>query len=176
MVVRSLSSTLTRIRATVVAGVVSLLATSAAASPPALVDASGRRVSIALASGERGLVVHFWATWCASCAQELPTVASAAAQCAAQRVRVHIAAAGESAEVVRAYQTRHALAFDALLDPRGRAWRAAGGFGLPANWLRSAEGDRLLPGPRSALEWTELLRSLGCVFDPARRAPDRTPR
>jgi hypothetical protein len=91
-------------------------------------------------------------------------------------VRVRIAAAGESADAVRAYQKRHTLAFEALLDPRGRAWRAAGGFGLPANWVRSAKGDRLLSGPRSASAWAELLGTLGCALDPADVEPPAEPR
>jgi len=149
-----------------------LLAISAAADAPQLVSLAGERVPLALAAGERALVVHFWATWCASCAEELPVVASGAAACAPHGVRVRIAAAGESAEDVRLYLREHALAFDALLDPRGRAWRAAGGFGLPANWIRTSAGDRLLAGPRTPAQWSELLGSLGCPFAAARGEAD----
>ncbi|HEY8119805.1 MAG TPA: TlpA disulfide reductase family protein [Myxococcota bacterium] len=139
------------------------LASAARAEPLELRDLAGGRVSLVRA-GERALVVHFWATWCASCAEELPIVARAAAACAPHGVRVRIAAAGESASVVRAYLRAHAFAFEALRDPHGRAWRAAGGFGLPANWLRTSSGDRLVTGPRSPAEWSELLGSLGCPF------------
>lgn len=142
------------------------LAQSAAAEPPALRDFVGNSVALTRAPGERALVVHFWATWCASCAEELPVVARAARECAEHGVRVRIAAAGEEASEVRAYLAAHALDFEPLLDPRGRAWRAAGGFGLPANWVRSGAGDRLLTGPRARAQWSNLLGELGCPFDP----------
>jgi thiol-disulfide isomerase/thioredoxin len=140
-------------------------ALGAAAEPTALRDLAGNAVTLARAQDERALVVHFWATWCASCAEELPVVARAARECGRQGVRVRIAATGEDASVVRAYLAAHALDFEALLDPRGRAWRAAGGFGLPVNWVRSAAGDRLLAGPRTPAQWSELLGELGCDFD-----------
>jgi thiol-disulfide isomerase/thioredoxin len=142
------------------------LAPGAAAEPPALRDFAGNPVALAREPHERALVVHFWATWCASCAEELPVVARAANACAPHGVRVRIAATGEAAGTVRAYLAERALDFEALLDARGKAWRAAGGFGLPANWVRSAAGDRLLPGPRTPAQWAELLGSLGCPFDP----------
>jgi thiol-disulfide isomerase/thioredoxin len=142
----------------------SLLASAAAAAEPALESLAGERVSLARSPGERALVVHFWATWCESCAEELPIVAEAAARCTPHGVRVLVAAAGERADTVRAYLREHTLAVEALLDPAGRAWRAAGGFGLPANWLRADDGERLLPGPRTRAEWSALLGELGCPF------------
>lgn len=149
-----------------------LASAAAAREPAALTTLAGERVELALAPGERALVVHFWATWCASCIEELPVVARAAAACAPQGVRVRIAAAGEEAQTVSDFLRAHGLAFEALLDPHGRAWRAAGGAGLPTNWLRAPAGDRLLPGPRAAAAWRELLAELGCAFDPDLAAAD----
>lgn len=146
--------------------VAAALAQSAAAEPPALNDFSGRAVTLMRGPGERALIVHFWATWCVSCADELPVVARAARACTEHGVRLRIAAAGEDADAVRAYFAAHALDFEALLDPRGRAWRSAGGFGLPANWVRTAAGDRLLVGPRTPAQWADLLAGLGCPFSP----------
>jgi thiol-disulfide isomerase/thioredoxin len=168
VVVRALSAALRRACAFVVAAAAGLLAAAAAADAPQLVSLAGDPVPLTLAAGERALVVHYWATWCPSCAEELPVVARAARACESHGVRVRIAAAGESAEDVRAYLREHELGFDALLDPRGRAWRAAGGFGLPANWIRTSAGDRLLAGPRTPAQWAELLGGLGCPFAAAR--------
>jgi len=172
VVVRALSAALRGARALAVAGVAGLLAAAAAADAPQLASLAGDRVPLTLAAGERALVVHFWATWCSSCAEELPVIARAARACESHGVRVRIAAAGESAEDVRAYLREHELGLDALLDPHGRAWRAAGGFGLPANWVRTSSGDRLLAGPRTPAQWAELLGELGCPFAPARGPAD----
>jgi thiol-disulfide isomerase/thioredoxin len=144
-----------------------LVATSAAAREPVvLTTLGGDPVSLARASSERALIVHFWATWCADCAEELSVVARVARACGAQGVSVRIAAAGDSAAAVAAFQRAHGLAFDALLDPSGRAWREAGAFGLPANWLRTPAGDRLLTGPRTPEQWQGLASELGCDFAP----------
>jgi thiol-disulfide isomerase/thioredoxin len=151
-------------RALALAAALCALPLAARADAPALVSLTGEPAALERAPGERALVVHFWATWCASCVHEIPVVARAAAECAPHGVRIRIAAAGESAAAVRKYQADHAIAFESWLDPHGRAWRAAGGFGLPANWIRTDAGDRLLPGLRSPAQWSELLGELGCPF------------
>jgi thiol-disulfide isomerase/thioredoxin len=169
---RALPPALIALGALGAAAALAFASAAAAREPLALATLDGERVSLAPAPGERALLVHFWATWCASCAEELPVVARAADACAPQGVRVRIAAAGESATRVRSYLRAHGLAFEALLDPNGRAWRAAGGSGLPANWIRNDAGERLLHGPRSHGEWSSLLAALGCSFPPPRvRAP-----
>ncbi len=115
---------------------------------------------------ECALIVHFWATWCASCAEELPLLGRLAASFAREGVRIAIVAAGEEASVVQDYLTAHALALPVLLDPRGGAWRKAGGVGLPLNLVRTKHGDRLLAGPRSASDWESLRESLHCGSPP----------
>ena len=43
-------------------------------APLEVEDATGARVALALGADERALVVHFWASWCLECAEELPAL------------------------------------------------------------------------------------------------------
>lgn len=166
MVARTPAAVLKATRGLAAATAVVAAAAASAREPGALARLTGERVALELGPGERALVVHFWATWCSSCVEELPVVARAAEACAPHGVRVRIAAAGEGADAVQAYLREHDLVFEALLDPGGRAWRAARSLGLPANWIRTSEGDRTLSGPRTPAQWRELLGELGCALAP----------
>jgi hypothetical protein len=113
--------------------------------------------------------VHFWATWCPSCVDEVPDVARAAAECA-RSVDVALVDVGEPWDEVRAFAAAHGIAAILLRDPKGDAWRrAAGGWGLPANVLWTADGRRSEVGPHSAERWREELARLGC--EPGGGAP-----
>jgi thiol-disulfide isomerase/thioredoxin len=119
---------------------------------------------VALApSAGRPLVVHFWATWCPSCAEELPTLARASASCA-RAIEIAIVDVGEDAQEIRRFLTEHGLALDTLRDPDGKVWRnRLGARGLPANLVFSADGrSRSELGPRSPEQWRSLFAELGC--------------
>jgi thiol-disulfide isomerase/thioredoxin len=141
------------------------------AAPPApleLVTLAGERVSLAPSDG-RALVVHFWATWCPSCANELPELVRASAACAAA-VEIAIVDVGDGPDDVRAFLVEHGITAAPLLDPDGKAWRAAvGGGGLPANLVWSATERRSELGPRTPERWRELLAQLGCTAAPGAR-------
>lgn len=111
---------------------------------------------------ERALVVHFWATWCPSCLEELGGLDAAARRCAAAGVRIAAVNVGDPVEEIRRYLARHPLGLELLRDPEGEVWRRLAGQGLPANatWR---EGERRVEvGPRSAEAWQAELARLGC--------------
>jgi thiol-disulfide isomerase/thioredoxin len=134
-----------------------------APQPIGLRALEGAEVQIARGPGEPDVVLHFWATWCSECAQELPSLASAARACDPARVRVLAVDVGEAPALVKAYLAEHAFALPVLLDPGGRAWRQAGFFGLPSNLVWTAQGVTTSSGPTSAERWRELLAGLGCA-------------
>jgi thiol-disulfide isomerase/thioredoxin len=108
------------------------------------------------------LIAHFWATWCASCVEELPVLARAADRCDPGTVRVVAVNVGESLEVVEDYLRGHALKLEVLLDPRGKVWRDLSGDGLPLNLTWTAARRETSLGPRSEAEWLRVLGELGC--------------
>jgi thiol-disulfide isomerase/thioredoxin len=139
-----------------------IAAGSVRAAPLPLTSLAGDPVLLDRKPDECALIVHFWATWCANCAEELPLLGRLAVELAHERVRLVIVAAGEDAQVVRDYLTAHALSIPVLLDARGKVWRKAGGVGLPLNLIRTAAGDRLLAGPQSEAQWAAARGSLHC--------------
>ncbi len=136
-----------------------------AASPPAplaLTDLRGERVEVALAPDEGALVLHFWATWCPSCVEELGVLDRAMERCAGAGVRMLTVNVGEDLDTVQRYAAEHGLRLGLLRDPGGAVWRAVTGVGLPANLVWTPAGRRVELGPRSAARWADELERLGC--------------
>ena len=131
----------------------------------ALRTLDGAPTEVAREPDEAALVVHFWASWCPDCAEELPVVEQSARACGTgSRVRVLAVNVGDTAEEARQFAAQHGVSsLPVLLDEGGRAWRAAGLFGLPANLIWTADGVQRSEGPRSAARWREALASLGCA-------------
>jgi thiol-disulfide isomerase/thioredoxin len=124
-----------------------------------LVDASGNEVVVRPAAGET-LVLHFWATWCPSCLDDLAHLADAAAGC--RGVRVLAVNAGDDADDVAQFVREHAVRLPVLRDPSGRAWRKLAGRGLPMNVYWSAAERTSDEGAKSAEQWAKRLAELGC--------------
>jgi thiol-disulfide isomerase/thioredoxin len=123
-------------------------------------NAAGERVTLALGEGESALVVHFWASWCPECGEELPWLERTASGCAGD-VRVVAVNVGEPADVARRFLERHGSALPLFRDPDGRVWRRLA-RGLPANLIWTRASRRVEVGPKDPSEWGSLLSSLGC--------------
>jgi cytochrome c biogenesis protein CcmG/thiol:disulfide interchange protein DsbE len=138
-----------------------------AASPPeplALHTLAGAPIEVARAPDEAALVLHFWASWCPECAEELPDLEQSARACGAQsHVRVLAVNVGDSAEEASRFAAQHGLTLPLLLDEGGRAWRRSGLYGLPANLIWTAQGVRRGEGSWSAARWRDELGRLGCA-------------
>jgi thiol-disulfide isomerase/thioredoxin len=117
-------------------------------------------VTLALGEDERALVVHFWASWCPECGEELPGLERAVRDCAGE-VRVVAVNVAEPADVARRFLERHASALPLFRDPDGRVWRRLA-RGLPANLIWTRASRRVEVGPKDPSEWGRLLSSLGC--------------
>lgn len=146
-------------------GLAMLVAAAAPDAPLELETLAGEPVRLAL-EGEAALAVHFWATWCPECREELRALDRAAARCAGRRVRVVAVNAGDTAPAIEEFLEEHPLRLPVLRDPKGAAWRRVAGRGLPANLVVAGGERRVSLGPKSEREWEELLASLGC--DPPR--------
>lgn len=146
------------------------------AGPPAPISLrtlDGADVQIARGAEGPDWVLHFWASWCRECVEELPALALAARECDAARVRVIAVNVAEAPEQVRRYVAEHSIALPVLLDPRGKAWRGAGLWGMPANLWWTQGGIRTREGPTAPEEWRRSLRELGCaVGAPAAGRPE----
>jgi len=105
-------------------------------------DADGASHSLKDYRGS-GVVLNLWATWCAPCVAELPSLDALAGKLAGQGVVVLALSSdhGGAAAVRRFYQEHGIKTLPILLDPQGTAMRAFGLNGIPATFLLDAEGQ-----------------------------------
>jgi peroxiredoxin len=125
-----------------------LLASAAfAASPPGageparpftLPDLEGRPVSLS-SFGGRLVLLHFWATWCPTCREEM-TILDQAARAHAGKVVILGVNLGEKRATVASYVEKTGLTFPILLDTRGKVASAYGVLSLPITLVISPDG------------------------------------
>jgi peroxiredoxin len=150
------------VRRALLVAAAALLSLGAGEEPLRVESLAGEPVELALAPGEKALVVHFWASWCRDCGDELAGFAQAAAACAERGVRVACVNVGESREEAERFLARHAPGTTVLRDPKGRAWRRVSGAGLPLHLIVTPAGRRVELGAKSAEAWRRILGELGC--------------
>lgn len=129
-----------------------------AAKPAALpevpfVDGDGTERAVADFRG-RGVVLNFWATWCAPCVAEMPALDRLRARVAGRGIEV-LALSGdrEGAPVVEAFFERHGIETLPVAVDRGlAAARALGIQGLPTTVLVDGAG-REMGRLAGAAEW-----------------------
>ena len=142
---------------------IALLAAPALASPETaftFTRASGETVEVRV-EPDRALLLHFWASWCLDCQEDLVHLDEAASGC--ERVRIVAVNAGEGQAQVDAFLARRPLRIDVLRDPSGDVWRRLDGRGLPVNVYWSARGRGADLGPKTLAQWRERLAGLGCA-------------
>jgi thiol-disulfide isomerase/thioredoxin len=108
------------------------------------------------------LLLHFWATWCPECVEELSSLASAAKACVGSPARIALVNVGESVAEINEFLAAHPVALEQLRDPRGRVWRRISGVGLPLNLTWDGQKKSVSVGPRNPEAWLAELSRLGC--------------
>ncbi len=106
----------------------------------ALRDLDGRAVDLQRLRG-RVVLVNFWATWCAPCTAEMPSLARLQAKLHGKPFEVLAVNYGESRPKVEAFLRKSGLALHVLLDPDQHAADDWGAKGLPMSFLVDARGD-----------------------------------
>jgi peroxiredoxin len=90
----------------------------------------------------RGRIVflNFWATWCPSCIQEMPTMEVLHRKFADRGLVVLAVSYRDSAEEARRFVARHGLSFAVLLDRDGEVLQKYGAWALPTTFLVDRDG------------------------------------
>ena len=96
------------------------------------------------------LLVNFWATWCAPCREEMPSLDALRAEMGGEDFEVLTIAAGpNSPNAIRTFFADEGIeSLPTLTDPRMQLARSLGIVGLPVTLLIDAEGREVarLPG------------------------------
>ena len=91
-----------------------------------------------------GMVINLWATWCAPCVAEMPSLAALARTLAPADVAVlPLSSDRGGADAVQAFFTAHnIIGLPVLLDPHGAAARAFGAQGIPTSIVIDKQGQQ----------------------------------
>ncbi len=105
-------------------------------------DGSGRSVSLGAFRGQV-VLLNFWATWCAPCVWEMPTLNSLQARLRGEGLAVvTVSVDREGYAVVKPFLKRHGLVhLKAYLDPKYKLKRHFRNGGLPTTVLIDAQGS-----------------------------------
>jgi thiol-disulfide isomerase/thioredoxin len=108
------------------------------------VDADGATRTLADYRGQ-GVVLNFWATWCAPCVREMPSLDRLKEELSGDRITVLAVSEDRKGrrEVERFFRREGIRNLDVLLDKRGRLMRRLGVPGLPTTILIDADGDEI---------------------------------
>ena len=89
-----------------------------------------------------GMVINFWATWCAPCVAELPALSALARALAPDDIAVMpLSSDRGGAAVVTGFFARHGITgLPVLLDPKGAAGRSWGVDGIPTTVVIDKQG------------------------------------
>ncbi len=86
------------------------------------------------------LVVNFWASWCAPCREELPSMNRAARKLLELPVTWLAINVGEDREAVAAFTADYPIDFSVLLDPSGRVSQSWQVTGMPTTFIVNRDG------------------------------------
>lgn len=99
----------------------------------------------ALAASPQGLIVNFWATWCAPCLDEIPSLALLSSELKKQPAelpQILAISVDSSADPVRKlfHQLDFPLSMSVALDPEGKLARTFGTSRFPETYWLSSDG------------------------------------
>lgn len=111
-----------------------------AAQPLELADLEGRTHRLADYRG-KVVLVNFWATWCAPCREEMPSLERLRQALAGRPFVVLAVNVGEGGRVAGDFMNAMAHGFTVLLDRDGGTTKAWGARILPATYVLGPDGE-----------------------------------
>lgn len=101
----------------------------------------------------KAVLINFWASWCAPCRAEMPSLQALAQSLGPEKLRVLAVNFKESEVTVRRYAQRNELQLPILPDPAGLLARRWGVRLFPSTVLIAADG-RVRGVLRGELDWS----------------------
>jgi peroxiredoxin len=108
---------------------------------PALMlqDMKGDSINLSNLRGKT-VLVNFWATWCAPCVEEMPSIRDLKSHFTEGKFEVLAVNVGESRERAEAFLKKVPVNFPILLDPQGDASRNWKVHGYPTTFILGPDG------------------------------------
>lgn len=128
------------------AGLVKLVPSTDAPALPetTFTDPDGGTHSLADYKG-KVVLLNFWATWCAPCREEMPSLDTLQKELGGEDFQVVTIATGRNApeKINKFYEETGVTALPVLLDPKQQLARGMGVLGLPVTVLIDREGNEV---------------------------------
>jgi peroxiredoxin len=128
-----------------------------------LQSVDGKTVSLADYRG-KVVLVHFWATWCPPCVEEIPTLERFSQQVSGIDIVVLAISVDKSAAALKTFLDKNKLHFPVLRDPGGKTAGSYGTTKFPETYVVGRDGmvRYKVIGP---MDWSlrtnvEIIRSL----------------
>jgi thiol-disulfide isomerase/thioredoxin len=115
--------------------------------------------------GGQVVLVNFWATWCAPCVEEMPSLSRLNDKMKGRPFKIVAVNIGENPQVIREFLKKIPANFEILLDSDSQAVRDWKVYAYPSNYVIDRQGDIRLAF-RGALEWDsdDIITSLEPLF------------
>jgi peroxiredoxin len=104
-----------------------------------LQSVDGKTVSLA-DYRDKVVLVHFWATWCPPCVEEIPTLERFSQQVLGTDIEVLAISVDESADALKTFLDKNKLHFPVLRDPGGKAAGSYGTTKFPETYVVGRDG------------------------------------
>lgn len=133
-----------------------------------VIDASGERAALAeLVDGPT--ILHFWATWCGPCRQELPAIEAFAAELAQRDLAeklVLVSVDTSAFDRVEDWLADLGIGLETVMQVEGNAGSALAILGYPSTLI--VDGNAVLMRHQGALKWTDegVAAELTSLVDP----------
>ena len=105
-------------------------------------DGDGEETSLSAVAGGKPLLVNLWATWCAPCVKELPTLDTLADRAGAPQV-VAVSQDTAAADKVRAFLAERKIGLEAFQDSEMALSSALRSQILPTTILYGSDGKEV---------------------------------
>ena len=104
--------------------------------------------------GGKVLALNFWASWCGTCLQELPSMNEFAREYKSQGVVVLGVSIDKNERLYRKYIADRQLAFDTARDPEANISASYGTFQLPETYIIDRSG-KVVEKADNAFNWMD---------------------
>src|SRR5712691_10379540 len=131
------------------------IAAGGKAAPFKLTDLSGDPVSLADLRG-KVVFLNIWATWCAPCREEMPSMEKLYQRLHGNKGFVMLAVSQDTSgrTEVASYVKKHGYHFDVLLEPKNSVAEAYNVTGVPETFIIDGAG-RIVAHHSGAFDWSQ---------------------
>lgn len=125
-------------------------------------DVAGKKVSIPADSAGKIAIIHFWASWCKTCRNEMTHLETVARSYRQKGVVTYSIGIGEKKNTAATYISNLSITYPVLIDPDSSTKKTLGIVGVPTYFVLDGEGiiKFRISGQTDDRKWDQILGAL----------------